>query len=957
MKPALHPRSLALALACAALPLAAMAQKVDLGPGLTSLQRFQVYPHLDKGLQALARGDHARAVRAFEQAHRLGPNSPVVALHLANAWRLAGQPERARAVLTTQLQRNPGHTGLAQALAELPSPAAPPAVAQAPAAPVAAPAPAPAPAPATAAPAPTADPAARGPLATPSPRPAPTPAPRRAPAPTAPPDTPAQQAHAAATRAYAASAQRAHAAALAEARTAVRLAPERLDYRRLLVHALLEAGHTEEADLDRRRLLERALRDASHIDEADAEAARLQAMAPFAQQAQAQALRDTVRQRRAVADFLHVKQAAEQGDAATALRLASEATARTPSALPLRLQWLGLLLQAGQHAQAVQVATDGLALAEHPALHLLRGAAWQAQGDAAQATRDFDAALALPGQTEAARRNARLIAADAALAARDAARAEALLAPLPPGPDSAGRLAEAQAAQQPHITPASLRTPAMRLPLVRCFGTPAGAACEVWPGQDTPDAGQDAAQRAYAAYTARRYADAAEHALQATNANPAHLPYRLLRLQALAADGRVAQAIDEAGQHLHAQPAAPGAAELLALRSRLHQQLGQTTLAAQDARAALAAGGLSLSSEVDLLLQEDHASEAAARFAQAMQAPALQASADPDLAYLATRVGDDATGLAVFNRAHAQGALPVTSWQDAAYTASRLADNDTALGYFRQAIDAAADGRLALTPRRHFETRREIADRARTWGVNALLGYRGISPGLGAAATGYGDVAQLVGEAYWRPQGYRDGSFWELYGGLAQTLYSKRGGATGSATTQGALGLRVKPLRAHNLVLSAERRVRIGSLSANDWLLRAGYSGGTGTDLRVDVPDWPTVHLFAEAGRFLRAKRDYLTFEAQAGRSWRLDGGSAAGSGRWVLFPHAVLGVDYSTPRTPAGYNGAAGLGLGLGVRHWFREDAHHAPRAYLDLSLQHRWRLAGDERGKGWFLRASVVY
>jgi hypothetical protein len=37
-------------------------------------------------------------------------------------------------------------------------------------------------------------------------------------------------------------------------------------------------------------------------------------------------------------------------------------------------------------------------------------------------------------------------------------------------------------------------------------------------------------------------------------------------------------------------------------------------------------------------------------------------------------------------------------------------------------------------------------------------------------------------------------------------------------------------------------------------------------------------------------------------------------------------------------------------MRFWFREDRDHAPRSYLDLSLQYRARLAGDERGKACF-------
>ena len=134
-------------------------------------------------------------------------------------------------------------------------------------------------------------------------------------------------------------------------------------------------------------------------------------------------------------------------------------------------------------------------------------------------------------------------------------------------------------------------------------------------------------------------------------------------------------------------------------------------------------------------------------------------------------------------------------------------------------------------------------------------------------------VAQLVSEVYWRPQKFGDGRFWEVYGGAAQTVYSRHDVPTGGETTQGAIGIRAKPLSDHNLILAAERRVRIGSLSSNDWLLRMGYSGGMGTDLRVDVPSWNTFNMYAEVGRFIHRKQNYATFEAQAGRSFRMGGG------------------------------------------------------------------------------------
>jgi Tfp pilus assembly protein PilF len=361
--------------------------------------------------------------------------------------------------------------------------------------------------------------------------------------------------------------------------------------------------------------------------------------------------------------------------------------------------------------------------------------------------------------------------------------------------------------------------------------------CEIWPGQEAPNPAYKVAHEAYQAYGDGQYALAAEKAAAAVQLNPGHLPYRQLRLQALLAAGQKAQALEEADQTLQLQP---DAVEVLALRSRLRREQGMTEAANADAQTALQMGGLSLSSEVDLLLQLGRREEAAARFAQATSEPELQQSADPNLAYLAIRVGDDRSALSIFNRAREQSRLPDTALRDGAYAASRLAENEQSIDYFKQAISAVHEGRLAMTPQQQYETRREVSDRDRSWGINTLLGYRGISGAAGAQPGLYGDVAQLVSEVYWRPQKFGDGRFWELYGGAAQTVYSRHDVPTGGETTQGALGIRAKPLSDHNLILAAERRVRIGSLSSNDWLLRMGYSGGMGTDLRVDVPSWNT---------------------------------------------------------------------------------------------------------------------
>ena len=77
----------------------AAAQMVDLGPDAKSYRRFLLYPHLEKGFDAMAQGNRVRALAEFEQARTLAPNNPVIAIHLAEAYRQFGEPARAEAVL------------------------------------------------------------------------------------------------------------------------------------------------------------------------------------------------------------------------------------------------------------------------------------------------------------------------------------------------------------------------------------------------------------------------------------------------------------------------------------------------------------------------------------------------------------------------------------------------------------------------------------------------------------------------------------------------------------------------------------------------------------------------------------------------------------------------------------------------------------------------------------------
>lgn len=440
------------------------------------------------------------------------------------------------------------------------------------------------------------------------------------------------------------------------------------------------------------------------------------------------------------------------------------------------------------------------------------------------------------------------------------------------------------------------------------------------------------------------FAGAANKAEQALALAPGNRDYRLLLVNALYRSGQYPQAEQQAGQALAGTPDA----SLYMQRGLIRQRMGMEAAAREDFEAALRMGGLPVATEIGLLAELGRTDEARQRYGQARTAGALAGVPEVDRAYLAVRVGDDAEGLAAFNRADASGALANTAWRDAAFAAVRAGEDAQAIGYFKRSIDDANAHKLALTPQQVFETRRAVAEVSREFGAIASLSYRGGVSGLGLPPGTGTDSLQAGAEAYWRPWGFRNGRYTEVFARGFETLYSKGGGTTGSQTLQTAVGIRHKPLTDVNVIASISR-VFAPPGGRDDWLAQLGYSGGAGGDLRVDASSWWTSRLSAELGRYLSAGQTYGLAQADVGRSIRV-----GESGRWVVFPHLSAAADYNSAATS---RSAVGIGPGISARYWFREDVYNAPRSYLDVALQYRWRVSGASRAGGVFLVTTLSY
>ena len=451
---------------------------------------------------------------------------------------------------------------------------------------------------------------------------------------------------------------------------------------------------------------------------------------------------------------------------------------------------------------------------------------------------------------------------------------------------------------------------------------------------------------AYKSYDEKNYTQAALSIKQALQITPKNRDYQRLLVNALFRSEQFVEAEQAATSSLadNADDAA-----LLAQRGIIRRRLGQNEPARADFEAALRGGSLPVFTEISLLVELDRTPKAWQRFDQAQTSGDFAGLPDVDIAYLAVRVGDDEMARTAFNRADSAGKLPNTAYQDAAFAALRSNHDAEAIMYFKRAIDDTKALKLLMDPQLLFKTRRAVADVSRQTGVVASLTYRNAISGRGSVPNAGADILQAGVEGYWRPWGYRNGRYAEVFARAFETLYSKGGGATGRQTLQSAVGIRYKPLSEANLVASISRVFRPAGAS-DDWLAQMGYSGDSGSDLRVDVESWWTTRTFAEVGRYFSAREQYALARVEAGRSFKVSGEKS----RWVLFPHLSAAADFDSS---LGQRSAFGIGPGLGARLWFREDVYAAPRSYLDVTMGYRGRLSGAKRAKGLFVTTTLSY
>lgn len=662
-----------------------------------------------------------------------------------------------------------------------------------------------------------------------------------------------------------------------------------------------------------------------------------------------------------------VFRAQQANDPEAELAAARRAVQYAPQEMSYRLMLVIALLRNERLPEAEAAADEARARDEWQAGPLLlRAYARLRLGRGEDAQQDFSRARELARPDE--QLNVRLLQADAELALHRPQRALDALADI----DEAAASDAARAAQlrqvraQARQALAQYRRASLSLaadeavPLsARDFPVPAldcdpanGDSCRVVPGALPRDAGYDKAAPAYQAMQRKDYEAAATGARDAIALAPGNMDYRLLLVDALQSAGQLREAEQAATDALAQDATRDGS--LLARRGALREQLGNTAGARQDYADALAQGGLPLDTEIDLLARTGRQAEAREKFLAGRDAGALDDLDDLQMAYLAARAGENDAARQSFTKADAADKLPDSALEDAAYSAVHGGDDRAALDWFGRSVDAADEGRIDKSAQQRFDTRRAISTIDREFGLTASLSRSGGGPSAGnggrPGASSRDSTWQAGAEAYWRPFGYMDGRTVEVFGRVFQTLDDKSGGPTGAQTAQATVGARWKPFASQNLVLSLGRLVPLGAQSSADWLAQLACSDGIGTDLRVDRPAWWTTQWYAEAGRYFKHPQTYGLASAQAGRSFRLDGISPD----LVLFPHLTVNGDYNSLN---GNKTAFGAGPGVSLRYWFRADRYHAPRSSLDVSLQYRLKLGGDDRAKGFFFTTTLSY
>jgi len=266
-------------------------------------------------------------------------------------------------------------------------------------------------------------------------------------------------------------------------------------------------------------------------------------------------------------------------------------------------------------------------------------------------------------------------------------------------------------------------------------------------------------------------------------------------------------------------------------------------------------------------------------------------------------------------------------YEQLAYAYKETGQTSRAVDSFKQAIDSYHDNAVPL------RLRREVAQLERRFQADGYAIYRAES-----------STTRQLGADLTRSQTGLEVSY-RLENPAKIQIYGRLLAGTGQGNIrldrnsyQAGIGLRLKPLADHNLLLSVERLVRVGRFARNDWMIRAGYSLDFRTGYQQDKAGWWSYNLYLDAALINPADPDiFLTAQTIGGYSMTLSPGL-------VIGPRLTALATWQQDRFRKASLIEAGPGLNL--RYYFNDSKYHAYRSYIELAAEYRLKLSGNSIG-----------
>lgn len=298
------------------------------------------------------------------------------------------------------------------------------------------------------------------------------------------------------------------------------------------------------------------------------------------------------------------------------------------------------------------------------------------------------------------------------------------------------------------------------------------------------------------------------------------------------------------------------------------------------------------------------------------------------LGYEAYGKGDYRAAIRYFEQALKSAPDKRPLYEQLAYAHKKTGQTSRAVEAFKGAIDAYDDVPLRL--------KREVEQLEHSFEVNGYAIYRDESSTtrqLGADLT----QSQTGVEISYRPETAAFDQKIQVYGRFLTGMKQGRL-RLDPDSYQAGIGLRLKPLARHNLILSAERLIKIGPFARNDWMIRAGYSRDYGSDYRQDKTGWWSHNLYLDAALINHARPDFfLTGQLTTGYNMTILKGL-------VLQPRLTALATWQLDRFRQASLIEAGPGVNL--RYYFNDSTYEAYRSYVDLTIEYRVKISGNSIG-----------